>query len=196
MPSGLAQRAGVALIVGVGDYESGRFQRLPYAARDARAMDKLLVDPDNVVIHGMAMGEVAHLMDAVQAKAVIVILDCCHAGHVLSREGTTSRSPLRDMAIKPAVFEKLTGKNRFLIASCGEGQKSIEAVERKHGLFTYHLLRGIRGSADRDRDGMVGLAELFNYVSGAVARDARDKFKCEQNPWVNGTWTDEIFLTI
>ena len=42
---------------------------------------------------------------------------------------------------------------------------------------------------------MVGVAELFNYVSGAVARDARDRFKSEQNPWVNGTWTDEIYLS-
>jgi serine/threonine protein kinase len=264
MSSGSDTRAGVALIVGVGKYRSDRLQQLPFASRDARAMDRLLVDsdvcgfprdrvalltdrdaqrdkilehlskwlpershgakmaviyfachgtqqkighdeegyllpydvdPDNVVINGVAMGEVAHLIDAVPANAVIVILDCCHAGHVLSREGPISRSPIRDMTIKPTVFEKLVGKNRFLIASCDEGQKSIEAVELKHGLFTYHLLRGIRGTADRDRDGMVGVAELFNYVSGAVARDARDKFKSEQNPWVKGTWTDEIFLS-
>ena len=56
------------------------------------------------------MGEVAHLMDAVHAKSVVVILDCCHSGHVVSREGTIALSPLRDMAIKPTVFEKLTGK--------------------------------------------------------------------------------------
>jgi serine/threonine protein kinase len=153
------------------------------------------VDPANVVIHGVAMAEVAHLIDAVQARAVVVILDCCHAGHVVSRDGPISRSPTRDMTIRPAVIEKLSGKNRFLIASCDEGQKSIEAAELKHGLFTYHLLRGMRGTADRDRDGKVGIAELFNYVSGAVARDARDKFKSEQNPWVKGTWTDEIFLS-
>jgi len=264
MPSASGQRVGVALIVGVGKYQSDRFQRLPYASRDARAMDQLLVDPDvcgfprdrvalltdrnarrdeilkylskwlpersrgadiaviyfachgtqqqigrddegyllphdadpnNVVVHGVAMGEVAHLMDAVEAKAAVVILDCCHAGHVLTRDGATVRSPFRDMTIKPNVFEKLSAKNRFLIASCDEGQKSIEVVDLKHGLFTYHLLRGIRGTADRDRDGMVGVAELFNYVSGAVARDARDKFKAEQNPWVRGTWTDEIFIS-
>jgi serine/threonine protein kinase len=264
MSTGSGHRAGVALIVGVGKYRSSQLQRLPYAARDARALARVLADPDvcglpaeqvalltdgdarrdrivqhlskwlpersrgveialiyfachgmqrkigreeegyllpndadpdDVVTRGVAMSEVAHLMDQVGARAVVVILDCCHAGHVLAREGAISRSVPRDVAIKPAIFEKLSGRNRFLIASCDEGQKSIESVELKHGLFTYHLLRGIRGTADRDGDGKVGIAELFNYVSAAVARDARERFQSEQQPWVKGTWTDDVFLS-
>ena len=53
----------------------------------------------------------------------------------------------------------------------------------------------MKGTADRDRDGKVGVEELFNYVSTAVARDARDKFQCEQKPWVNGTWSDEVYVS-
>jgi uncharacterized caspase-like protein len=152
-------------------------------------------DPENVVINGIAMNEVAHLIGGVKCKAVVVILDCCHSGHVLGSEGTIARTLQRDMAIKPASIEKLSGKGRFLIAACDDGQQSIESPELKHGLFTFHLLRGMEGKADRDGDGKVGIAELFNYVSAAVARDARDKFKCEQKPWFKGTWTDEVFLS-
>src|SRR5262249_9132793 len=63
-----------------------------------------------------------------------------------------------------------------------------------HGLFTYHLLRGIAGAADRDGDGWVGVAELFNYVSAAVAHDAREKFGLVQQPWTSATWTHDVFL--
>jgi len=100
------------------------------------------------------------------------------------------------MALGPAAIERLSGKNRFLIAACDEGQKSIESPKYKHGLFTFHLIQGMRGKADRDGDGKVGIAELFNYVSVAVARDAHEEFQCEQKPWFKGTWTDEVFLAI
>ena len=97
----------------------------------------MMPTPTILLPHGVAMDEVARLMDAVQARAVVVILDCCHAGHILSREGTISRSLPRDMTIRPAAFEKLSGTNRFLIASCDEGQRSIESPELQ--AWTLHL---------------------------------------------------------
>ncbi len=152
-------------------------------------------DPDSVLDHGLAMGEVARMIDAVQARAVVVILDCCHAGHVLKREGTITRSPQRDSAIKPAAFEKLLKKGRFLIAACDEGQQSIESPELQHGLFTYHLLRGLKGKADRDGDGSVGVPELFDYVWTEVSRDAMEKFHCSQTPSVRGEWNAKVLLS-
>ena len=69
MPSGLAQRAGIALIVGVRDYQSYRFKRLPYASRYARAMDKLLVDPD---VCGFPRNQVALLTDRYAGRREIL----------------------------------------------------------------------------------------------------------------------------
>jgi serine/threonine protein kinase len=151
--------------------------------------------PDNFGAYGVTMTEIATWIDAVEAKAVVVILDCCHAGHVLNREGTTVRSALREATIKPALFQGMSGKGRFLIASCDEGQVSIESEKLKHGLFTYHLLRGLKGRADRDGDGAVGVGELFRYVSTAVARDAKAQFGMEQQPWTNATYAGEVILS-
>src|SRR5215471_2255679 len=99
------------------------------------------------------------------------------------------------MELRPAHLEGISGRGRYLIASCDEGQKSFECAELGHGLFTYHLLEGIRGAADRDGDGRVGLAELFNYISTAVSRDAREKFGREQKPWTSATWADETYIS-
>src|SRR5262249_58622219 len=87
------------------------------------------------------------------------------------------------------------GRGRFLLASCDKGQKSIEAEELRHGLFTYHLLRGLRRDGDRDGDGRVSIAELFHYVSAAVSRDAREKFGREQTPWTSAVYTEDVILS-
>jgi serine/threonine-protein kinase len=164
-----------------GDDEEGYL--LPYDA-----------DPDEVVATGVAMAEVARLMNAVHARAVVVLLDCCYAGHVLTRNTSISRSGPRDLAIKPAVFEKLLGRNRFLLVACDKDQMSIEPPDLKHGLFTYHLLKGIAGAADGDGDGRVGVYELSTYVSQAVARDA-PRFGHVQTPWAKGEWKENVFLS-
>jgi serine/threonine protein kinase len=152
-------------------------------------------DPDDVITRGVPMSDVARWIEGIEAAAVVVCLDCCHAGKVIHRDVTGSHSSSRDMELRPAILQGMSGKGRFLIASCDEGQKSLEVEDLKHGLFTYHLLRGIEGAGDRDGDGKVGVAELFTYVSAAVAKDAREKFNSEQRPWTSAIWTDEAYVS-
>jgi serine/threonine protein kinase len=139
-------------------------------------------DPDDLVTRGVLMTDLARWIEAIDAEAVVVCLDCCHAGKVIPRGRTPAESAARDMRIRPAIFQELTGKGRYLIASCDDGQVSIEAETWGHGLFTYHLLEGLRGAGDRDGDGRVGITELFEYVAEAVHRDA-DAMGMRQKPW-------------
>ncbi len=66
------------------------------------------------------------------------------------------------------------------------GNKSLQEAhayeQGRHGLFTYHLLRGLQGVADADRDGTVEAGELCLYARGQVARVAREQFGNEQDP--------------
>jgi serine/threonine protein kinase len=148
-------------------------------------------DPDDVVTRGIAMKDVGNWIDSIAASAVVVCLDCCHAGKVILRGPTIPR----DLELSPGVIQTIGGRGRFLIASCDAGQKSLEAEELGHGLFTYHLLRGLRGAGDRDGDGKVGVAELFTYVSSAVASDAQKRFGREQRPWTSAVWADEVYIS-
>jgi serine/threonine protein kinase len=152
-------------------------------------------DPDDVITTGIAMSDLARWIEGIDAGAIVVCLDCCHAGSLLPREGMTLRAADRDMHIQPSVLNRLGGRGRFLIASCDKGQKSIEAEEFRHGLFTYHLLKGLRGQADRDGDGLVGVAELFSYVAAAVSRDARERFGREQTPWTSAIYNEDAILS-
>jgi serine/threonine protein kinase len=151
-------------------------------------------DPDDLVTRGVAMSDVARWVEGIEAGAVVVCLDCCHAGNVVTHRAAHPSHRPRDLRLRPALLQGLSGRGRFLIASCDEGQTSVEAEPWGHGLFTYHLLRGLRGEGDRDGDGRVGVAELFEYVAGAVEEDAR-AYGSEQRPWYSAVGTGGVYLS-
>ncbi|MDE3224282.1 MAG: hypothetical protein KGO52_05075 [Nitrospirota bacterium] len=63
-------------------------------------------------------------------------------------------------------------------------QSGLEPDQLKHGLFTYYLLRGLKGDADANRDGEVTLGELATYVRQTVPATAKSQFKQDQRPSV------------
>jgi hypothetical protein len=51
----------------------------------------------------------------------------------------------------------------------------------KHGLFTYHLLRGLQGLADLDRDGTVAAECTGKYIKMDISKIA--DFDYEREEW-------------
>jgi serine/threonine protein kinase len=151
-------------------------------------------DPDDLVTRGLAMADLARWLDAIEAKALVLCLDCCHSGRVLTRGTDPAPIATRDMTIRPALLSSLAGRHRYILASCDDGQVSVEAEPLGHGLFTYHLLEGLRGEADRDGDSRVGVAELFEYVAEAVEKGAR-QLGMEQRPWTTSMGTGGVYLS-
>ncbi len=66
-----------------------------------------------------------------------------------------------------------------LISPSGLGN-GLEDERHRHGLFTYYLLRALRGDADTNRDGEVTIGEVTSFVSQKVAWAARVQFNREQ----------------
>jgi hypothetical protein len=66
------------------------------------------------------------------------------------------------------------------------GNRSLQEAHAyepgRHGLFTYHLLRGMQGLADIDRDGIVVAGELCTYARREVIQVAREQFGNAQHP--------------
>jgi hypothetical protein len=63
-------------------------------------------------------------------------------------------------------------------------QSGLEPDQIKHGLFTYYLLRGLKGDADANHDGEVTLGELTTFVRQTVPSTAKSQFKQDQRPSV------------
>jgi hypothetical protein len=63
-------------------------------------------------------------------------------------------------------------------------QAALEPDRLRHGLFTYYLLRGLRGEADANHDGEVTLGELTSFLGRTVPVAAKNQFSQEQRPLV------------
>jgi serine/threonine protein kinase len=140
-------------------------------------------NPDRPATRGILMGDVSRWLESIDARAVIVCLDCCHAARAATRGGNPKTASARGLGLQPALLPGLSGASRFLLASCKENEYSFESQQHKHGLFTYYLLKGLQGEADENRDGKVGVGELFEYVAREVGRESVEKFGMVQTPW-------------
>lgn len=70
-----------------------------------------------------------------------------------------------------------------LIATTGL-HDGLESEKLHHGLFTYYLLRGLKGEADDNLDGDVTLGELGGFLARSVPPAAKSAFNQEQQPQV------------
>jgi hypothetical protein len=69
-----------------------------------------------------------------------------------------------------------------VIGTSGIGQ-GLEDDQHRHGLFTYYLLRALRGEADTNRNGDVTLGETVTYLSQKVRWASKTHMNREQRPF-------------
>ncbi|MEY2725822.1 MAG: Serine/threonine-protein kinase pkn1, partial [Planctomycetota bacterium] len=76
--------------------------------------------------------------------------------------------------------------------SCAEGQSALEHSKLEHGVFFYHLLQGLRGQADGNRDNQVTLDEIVAFSKAETQSYARRVLQAPQTPrqlgFFDGTW--------
>lgn len=102
------------------------------------------------------------------SRDVTVVLDACFTG-------TGGRSTL-PKGVRPLVVSLKgppVGQNTTFLSAAGWNEISTYSRKGRHGLLTYHLLRGLKGAADADKNKRITTGELFDYVRPKVRRDAR-----------------------
>ena len=96
---------------------------------------------------------------------VLVITDACHAGKLAGSAIGGAQITGQNLAAQFA--------NEVKIMSCQPNELSLESEQwgGGHGVFSYHLVRGLTGLADRDTNGSVTLFEIGRYLEDAVPAD-------------------------
>lgn len=65
----------------------------------------------------------------------------------------------------------------FRFASCKPGEVSWEDTPKEHSIFTYYLIEGMLGKADKDGSGVITLEDLQVYVVDATKKFVKDNNK-------------------
>ena len=123
---------------------------------------------DDLLNTGLALQEVLHLLGNSQAQTQLVWLDACHSGNLTFRNSrsniTTASLPNPTSQMVELLRQRAKqSKGFYALLSCDTNQQSWEFTELGHGVFTYYLMRGLRGEA-ADPQGLIDADALYRYV--------------------------------
>jgi hypothetical protein len=116
-----------------------------------------------------------------KVQNVTVFLDSCFSGG-----GRSIAMKGRPIVINADTPRSTNIPNVTVLAAAGGNQVSSDYERNRHGLFTYFLLKGMRGEADTSRDGWIDVDELFSFVREKVRTTAITELNREQTPVLTG----------
>lgn len=133
-------------------------------------------DPSFLESTAYPVGKLYENLQKLKSKQILVALDSCFSGaggrSVLAK-GARPLVTVADTAVP------LGAKLSVLTASSGE-EIAGSLDDQGHGMFTYYLLKGLKGEA-ADTEGRMTLSSLHSYISQSVKRSARRQNR-EQTP--------------
>jgi hypothetical protein len=128
----------------------------------------------------------------IAAERVVVLADACHSAGVGGEAGLRSVGNPNLINRYLANLQK-TKPGRVTITASEANELSREGKEwDNHGVFTYYLLKGLKGDADSDSNGIVTIAEAFTYVNTKVRRSTNS----QQHPNIQGTFDRNLPLSV
>ncbi len=137
------------------------------------------VDPN--YSNGMQLKTLYKNLAGIEAKSTTVYLDACFTGQTRNEKLLVEKA--RPVAIRES--DVLADEKITVISASSGSQISSAMQDRDHGIFTYYLLKGLRGEADKNKDKKIYLDELIEYVTKEVKVTAA-KMGRVQTPVVSG----------
>lgn len=127
----------------------------------------------------ISQDELIEAFKGIGAKSTTIFLDACFSGYAKSTNDmamVNANDGTRAVVIKaqPAAPKG----NMIIFSSASENQKSWPLKEKKHGLFTYYLLKKLQ-----DTHGEATLGELSKYITEEVSKTSA-YFDMQQVPVV------------
>ncbi len=140
--------------------------------------------------------EFTEKIEAIAARKIMVLLDCCHAGGlytIAASDGKTkapAKFALSKSPLPPEARELLKkGDGRVFIASSKEDELSYAG--NPYSAFTTSLIEALCGKGAAKEDGQVRVTDLAMYASQMVPRLTNDK----QHPTLNFDAADNFTVS-
>jgi thiol-disulfide isomerase/thioredoxin len=133
-------------------------------------------DPNYASQTGYEMDKLYEQLGSLGARSTTVFLDACFSGANRDNEMLLADA-------RPVFMEVDESATRDVTVFSAAGGKEISSAwpEKKHGLFSYFLMKGMRGDADANSDKKITVGELGDYVKENVS-DMAGMLDREQTP--------------
>lgn len=111
---------------------------------------------------GISIDDIKQDLVNSNARFKILLFDACHSGSVKDRAETGKMSQVFYNSLFPDT------EGFAVVSACSQDENSHEWPREEHGVFTYYLLQGLEGQADKNLDGFVNLNELYSFITPKV----------------------------
>ncbi|PWQ99676.1 caspase family protein [Leucothrix pacifica] len=176
----------VLYLAGHGKSLDGRYHFLPQNLR--------FTGNQAIRQHGLSDEKLRDWLTPIKARKNLMVLDTCNAGKSI-QQLAMARGILED---KVAIANLMDSTGFAVLAASTAKQQAFAGIvdhntNRGNGLFTYVLLDGLRGSADKQRvDRRVSIRELRAHIDSELPRLSQLKWGFKQVPMSQVTGDDFI----
>lgn len=131
--------------------------------------------------------EVKAIFAETKAKHKLCLADACHSGTLTAMKG-----PL-DGTLKKyyKAFEDSEGGTALLLSSKGD-EVSLEDQGLRQGIYSHFLIRGLKGEADVNKNDIVTIQELFDFVYKRVRHYTANI----QTPTITGDYDKDMPVAV
>ncbi|MBX2890872.1 MAG: caspase family protein [Saprospiraceae bacterium] len=132
--------------------------------------------------------EIAGAFNKCRAKFKLCLADACHSGSLFAMRSATEEPILN--TYYTSLAKSVSGT--ALIMSSKADETSLESQGLRQGVFSHFLIRGLKGEADKNKDKVVTVEELFAYIYANV----RDYTSNRQSPVIKGTYDPKMPVAV
>jgi len=135
-------------------------------------------------LSGVPMDELRASMSKIKARQVLFIVDACRNDPDAGKgdeDNLLTDDFARNVRAMPGSDNSGFPSATATLYSCSKGERAYEYHDKKQGVFSYFLVKGLRGEAV-DSDGNITFNSLADYTQKEVTKWARARNK-KQTPW-------------
>src|SRR5262249_305470 len=130
----------------------------------------------------------------------LIFIDACHAAAAISDGVAKGDIPSVSSTLSGYWKEAFKGQGEsstnMAFFSASANQMSQEDKNVKQGVFSYFLIKGLKGDADLDKNGVVTAGELKRYLVDKVEEYTSKVLKTEQTPMVSPSFNSQFPLAV
>lgn len=132
--------------------------------------------------------EIAKAFNKCPAKFKLCLADACHSGSLFAMRSGEDDPVLN--TYYTTLAKSVSGT--ALIMSSKADETSLESQGLRQGVFSHFLIRGLKGEADKNKDKVVTVEELYDFVTSNV----RDYTGNRQSPVIKGTYDPKMPVAV